>query len=390
MSSRLTIHTMICLFAFCLCACAAPISTQAPFAATVPIVDIATQPAQFMESAGVQVAQVFPTNTPSPTPTLSPTPTPSTSPIPTIATIPPNTSAPSATPFPTVYIAPTAVNTNVPTRPASIANADPLAPTWTPPPPDPARQVADHYWLGRPASNDVVNWAARTYPYGGTAGGRYQVHHGIDIVNPRGTRVLAAADGVVIYAGDDLATRFGPINNYYGNLVVLQHPFLTPEGLPVYTLYGHMDRIAVGVGQSVREGEALGNVGATGVALGPHLHFEVRVNDPYDFGSTRNPDLWIRPYFNFGTLAGRVTDAGGNLLFDVTLMIESTESTRYAFSYASTSVNSDPAFGENFTIGDLPMGYYTVTVSENGRIRFRETIYVYGNRTTWLNVQLAL
>ena len=54
----------------------------------------------------------------------------------------------------------------------------------------------------------------------------------------------------MFYAGDDLTTRFGPQNNYYGNLVVIQHNFLSPDGQPVYTLYGHMDQVLVQAGQT--------------------------------------------------------------------------------------------------------------------------------------------
>jgi murein DD-endopeptidase MepM/ murein hydrolase activator NlpD len=215
-----------------------------------------------------------------------------------------------------------------------------------------------------------------------------QVHHGVDIVNPRGTPILAAADGTVFYAGDDLTTLFGSQNNYYGQLVVIQHNFLSSDGQPVFTLYGHMDQIVVQAGQQLHEGDRIGNVGATGVALGPHLHLEVRIGDPYSFDATRNPELWIRPYPRYGTLVGRVTDADGNILNQVTLTVESDQITRYTYSYADNSVNPDTVFGENFTLGDLPAAYYTVTVSDNGRIRFQRLIYVYPNRTTWLNVQL--
>jgi murein DD-endopeptidase MepM/ murein hydrolase activator NlpD len=159
-----------------------------------------------------------------------------------------------------------------------------------------------------------------------------QVHHGVDIVNPRGTPILAAADGTVFYAGDDLTTLFGSQNNYYGRLVVIQHNFLSSDGQPVYTLYGHMDQVVVQAGQQVHEGDRIGTVGATGVALGPHLHLEVRIGDPYSFEATRNPELWIRPYPRYGTLAGRVTDENGNILNQVTLNVESDQITRYTAS----------------------------------------------------------
>lgn len=325
------------------------------------------QPTQGFTAAPTQTFTLIPTNTPRVSPT--PLPTETLTPFPT-SSVPTVTSIPSATP----------------TNPG-----DPLGtplPTWTPPPRDPATQLADHYYLGRPIADGLTNWVDRTYPYGGTAGGRFQIHHGVEFINPRGTRILAAADGTVFYAGDDLTTLFGPIPNYYGNVVVVQHNFPSPEGQAVYTLYGHMDQIVVGAGQAVAAGDVLGNVGATGVALGPHLHFEVRVGDPYSFGATRNPELWIRPYPRYGTLAGRVTDANGNRLYDVTLQVQSQDISRYAFSYAGDEVNPDPAFGENFTLGDLPANYYTVTVGEGGRVRFRQIIYVYPNSTTWIDVRL--
>ena len=81
-------------------------------------------------------------------------------------------------------------------------------------------------------------------------------------------------------------------------------------------------------------------------------------------------------------------DANGNRLFDVTLRVESSDISRYAFSYADTSLNPDPTFGEDFTLGDLPANYYTVTVSDGSRVRFQQIVYVYPNRTTWLEVQL--
>ena len=161
-----------------------------------------------------------------------------------------------------------------------------------------------------------------------------------------------------------------------------------PRTSNLFTLYGHLDQINVQTGQRIERGAVIGLVGSAGVAFGPHLHFEVRVGNYFDFGATRNPELWIFPYAHYGTLAGRVTDASGAELYDATLQVRSTDIQRYAFTYADGSVNGDPTFGENFTLGDLPANYYEVSVSDNGRIRFRETIYVYPNRTTWIDVKL--
>lgn len=214
------------------------------------------------------------------------------------------------------------------------------------------------------------------------------MHLGVDLENPSGTPVLAAGDGVILYAGDDNGTQFGPTTSYYGNLVVIQHVFTSPDGQAMYTLYGHMQRVDVQTGQPVKQGDQIGIVGATGVAFGPHLHFEVRVGDATNYRSTRNPELWIYPYQKYGTLVGRVTDSSGAILYDVTLQVKSNDLSRFAFSYADNTVNPDSVFKENFVLGDLPANYYEVTVSEKGRLRFRKLVYVYPNRSTWIDVKL--
>jgi murein DD-endopeptidase MepM/ murein hydrolase activator NlpD len=374
----------------CLLAACQPNSVT-PFAATLPPTGIS---ASLREAAtAVPTANPIASRTPTlpPTATYTPSPTPTVTPTPTATTIPTNTPIPTNTLPPTLTPTPLPTATPVvlasPVAGALEANAT-VGPTWTPPPADPAVQIADHYHFTRPISQDGANWADRTYPYGGTSGGRLQVHLGVDMENPRGTPILAAADGTVFYAGDDLATQFGPQTDYYGNVVVLQHSLTDSSGQPVYTLYGHMHRVDVQTGQSVKQGQTLGIVGDSGVAFGPHLHFEVRVGNANSWNSTRNPELWIYPYRTFGTLVGRVTNASGAILYDVTLQVKSTDISRYAFSYHDTSVNPDPVFGENFVLGDLPANYYEVSVNDNGRVRFRQIVYVYANRSTWIDVRL--
>lgn len=286
----------------------------------------------------------------------------------TATSTPTNTLPPTETPTPT----PTATNTPVPTAT-----------------PTPAR--VDHYMLNRPIARQGVDYVDRTYPYASTQYGAREVHLGVEFVNPRGTPVLAAAGGRIVYAGSDAQTVFGPNANYYGNLIVIEHGFTTPEGLPLYTLYAHLDRVDVQEGQMIEQGHQMGIVGDTGIAIGPHLHFEVRAGDPYDFGATRNPDLWIYPYPRFGTLAGLLTDSTGDPVPEVVIQVRTpaTETIRYTFSYAEGRINSDPAWGENFTLGDLPEGDYEVVVSNrDGRVRFREMVTILPNRTTWLEIRL--
>lgn len=368
------------LFVIVLAGCQAA-AEQTSFAATLPV--------SLVPSVMSDVSTVVPTANPAPsrTPTLPPsatfTPTQT-------ATITPS---PTTTPTPTITLSPTPAPTTTPiasatpTDPSSDPNYTP-PPTWTPPPPNPAAQLEDHLVFSRPISDSGVNWIDRVYPYGATAGGRFATHHGVEFVNPTGTPILAVGDGVVYFAGSDSGAQFGPTTNFYGNLVVIQHNITDWDGRTVYTLYGHMNTVDVQNGQPVRRGDRIGTVGASGIALGPHLHFEVRVGEPNNYNATRNPELWIRPYPTFGTLVGVVRDASGNRLYAAPLRVESRDITRYTWSYTDDSVTPDTRFNENFTLGDLPSNYYEITVSENGRVRFRQIVYVYPNRTTWVDVIL--
>jgi murein DD-endopeptidase MepM/ murein hydrolase activator NlpD len=87
-------------------------------------------------------------------------------------------------------------------------------------------------------------------------------HAGVDLIAPLGTPVAAAAPGRVEFVG---------ANDGWGNLVVVSHES------EVDTLYAHLSRMDVRVGQTVAAGTILGRVGATGDATGPHLHFEVHL-----------------------------------------------------------------------------------------------------------------
>lgn len=89
----------------------------------------------------------------------------------------------------------------------------------------------------------------------------YRLHTGVDIGAPIGTPVHAAAPGVIIHAG-----WLGG----YGNAIIIDHG----DGLA--TLYGHLSKIDVAVGQPLAQGQEIGLVGTTGLSTGPHLHFEVR------------------------------------------------------------------------------------------------------------------
>lgn len=107
---------------------------------------------------------------------------------------------------------------------------------------------------------------ARSGAYGGAG------HNGIDIGAPTGTPVYATASGNVVSVGFN--------NNSYGKWVVIKHN----DGY--FSLYGHLSQQRVSNGQSVSRGQQIGDIGATGFATGPHLHFTIYLPNSLRIGSS--------------------------------------------------------------------------------------------------------
>ncbi len=108
--------------------------------------------------------------------------------------------------------------------------------------------------------------------------GKRAIHEGLDISARRGQPVKATADGVVVFAA-----RHGG----FGKVVRISHGFGS-----TISIYGHLDRISVKPGDEVHRGQQIGLLGNTGRSTGPHLHYEIRVND-----QPRNPLEYILDAF---------------------------------------------------------------------------------------------
>jgi murein DD-endopeptidase MepM/ murein hydrolase activator NlpD len=104
-------------------------------------------------------------------------------------------------------------------------------------------------------------FGGRRNPFGGSS---YEFHSGQDIDAQTGDPVVAGASGTVTFTG---------WQNGYGQLVVIDH------GGGLTTRYGHLSHIDINQGETVQRGQFIGRVGSTGRSTGPHLHYEIRIND---------------------------------------------------------------------------------------------------------------
>jgi len=279
----------------------------------------------------------------------------------------------------------TATATPQPLPTATVTASPTLPPTFTPPA-LPLTLPDDHYWLRRPVGEGGVVWTDKAYPYGSTRGGALRTHHGVEFNVDRGAEILATASGTVVVAGDDLTTAHGPETNFYGRLVIIELDSRL-DGQPVYTLYGHLSEVLVNVGQHVQAEEVIALSGATGVADGPHMHFEVRVGRN-DYDSTRNPLLWLYPFPDRGTVVGRVVWPNGRLVSEAPVSLRRIDApSRYAATttYADDSVNPDPVWQENFALDDVDAGYYEVVVTQ-GEDKFTAEVWVFPYRTSFVEI----
>lgn len=219
-----------------------------------------------------------------------------------------------------------------------------------------------HFLLQRPIHPPANDSVERTYPFASTGNGTRDPHRGVEFVNELGTPVYAAGDGVVIFAGPDEVAVYSPWPIFYGNLIVIQHDN------ELFTLYAHLSKIDVAAGDHVSAGQKIGEVGRSGVAIGSHLHFEVRRGDVEDYFSMVNPELWLLPSKpDFGALAILMRDA--NSIFqnaNITLQQVSASGEILGLNYLETYHQTLALGDENVGINDLPAGRYRITFVHGG------------------------
>jgi murein DD-endopeptidase MepM/ murein hydrolase activator NlpD len=125
--------------------------------------------------------------------------------------------------------------------------------------------------LGFPFAGTITSrFGTRENPFDGSG---TETHKGLDIRAPMGAPVKAMAKGEVEFAG---------LRGGFGNCIMLKH------GNGFETLYGHLSRILVNVGQQIEIGQQIGLVGSTGRSTGPHLHYEIHKN-----GAKINPESFL-------------------------------------------------------------------------------------------------
>ncbi len=324
--------------------------------------------------------------------------------------ITPTANSPTHTPAATATVSPTPQVTETP-----APSPTPPLPTATPCPPN-LCSYSFTYFLQRPIAlpgNDIVD---ATYRFGTTQGGRRDPHHGVEFLNGYGTPVLAAADGTVFFAGQDLEpisepgawplVFYGPFSNFYGNVVIIEHQ--APEAMlkmfpqmpiPIFTVYAHLSEIGVETGQAVQVGQEIGKVGMTGIAEGSHLHFEVRLGEAL-YPNVRNPELWLVPHQDRngqmnGGVAGAIVDSQGQpILLENSLVLEHLPQGPdqpgglevYLQDYEEAALVGQPPFLDSFGVGDIPPGLYRLTFPRNGLQQV--LVEVFPGQLTWIWIQV--
>lgn len=316
-----------------------------------------------------------------PTTFFTPIPTASSTAVPPPATATPNptaTATATATTHPDLLIDRTCPNP-APLKPPY--NREAIGQSW----PTPSARYEQHLWLRKPLPGGGRYLHNMNYPYGHDGNGSYLLHNGIDSGAPLGTAVLAVGDGTILLARSDEFELHGWRCDWYGNFVVLELD-RTWRDQPLYALYAHLDEFKVEEGERVTAGQEIATVGMSGVAIQPHLHFEVRVGEN-SFEGTRNPMLWVQSPETRGVLAGRLLDPNGRPWQGVVVTAigwEGSDNQHITWTYLDDPrhmINPDEQLGENFVFADLKPGRYKIYARVQGK-GYQTEAEVFGGQVT--------
>jgi len=218
-----------------------------------------------------------------------------------------------------------------------------------------------HQWMLRPIEPDEQNLKDQTYLYGSTMGGNFRQHQGNEYNDPEGTPILAVDDGTIVYVDREIGHSILKCDKKQGDFFIYIHCH-------------HQSEIIRQVGEKVKRGDIVGKVGKKGNVTNEHLHFEVSlstIDDSNKVSTTHNPELWVEPLPGTGTIMGNLVDAGGNPVAGARIyFLTEPAPTETPFSFAETyldMVHPDESYLENFVIGDVPSGGYTIYSDFQGK-----------------------
>ncbi len=196
-------------------------------------------------------------------------------------------------------------------------------------------------------------------------------HRGIDML-VRYDTVYSASAGRVSFVGyNPHDTTGGYEPSGCGNYIMIES---TWDGSDIFLLYCHFTKPLVGIFQEVEAGQPIGISGNTGFSTGPHLHFEIRMHTP-DFSavrSRRNPELWVA-INGMGAIYGTIPNAPNSTRVDISPDPKprppySTFGWALTYNFNDLRIGSDEIYAENYAIGDIKPGTYTITAM-NGLYR---------------------
>jgi murein DD-endopeptidase MepM/ murein hydrolase activator NlpD len=221
---------------------------------------------------------------------------------------------------------------------------------------------AQEFRILRPVPDNIQTNGSYLYGEPSVSNPGY-AHRGIDIL-VKWDSVFSATNGTVYFVGYNPADTIGGYEpNGGGNYVVIKSQY---DSKNIYLYYMHLKMPYVSQGQSVTQGQPIALSGNTGYSTGAHLHFEIRMNTP-NFSSPksrRNPELWCA-ITGMGAIYGKVPGASNNTRVDIFPDPKprppyTTFSYALTYNFADPYIGSDDVYQENYAIGDVKPGTYTI------------------------------